>query len=226
MKRRNLLLIGIVMGVLSLSGCGNTTDGGNTTQSSVASSESSVEVSEEDNAPSEESSAPEQETESVENPGNQQSDSEVVAALDAIWNGIAEDEKFPCYGGNVTNPVDGAPGELDVTDADSLTYTLLIPEGIQSSVEAAADLVHFMNANTFTSAAVKVSSDQAGFIEQLSDGILQTQFMCGMPDRLVIMSYGDTVIYTFGADELVVQFKDSANNNLEGVKVEVDQLFE
>ena len=62
--------------------------------------------------------------------------------------------------------------------------------------------------------------------DTLKTDILGARFMCGFPERLVIISTGDYVAYAYGADDLVTTFKDIASEKIEGVKVEVDQLFE
>lgn len=238
MKRKQILLVtGMILGLLVLGGCGNTENQGNGTQTVESSQESSVgstesqETSQEEESQipdsSEEAETASQEPDGSGNAGDKQTAEGTVEVLEAIWKGFGEEERFPCYGGSISNPVDGAPGAMEVSDTDTLTYTLLIPEELQGEIQEAATMVHFMNANTFTSAALKVEQDkQAAFIDTLQDAVLHAEFMCGFPERLVVISAGDYVAYAFGEDSFVSKFEEEAQNNIEGVKVEVNQLFE
>lgn len=150
-----------------------------------------------------------------------------VEILNDVWDNFPENDKFDTIGGGTDNAVENKPGSVDITDTDTLTYSLLVPESLQSEISEAASLVHMLNANTYTSVALKLKdADKDEFVETLKTDILNARFMCGFPERLVIISVGDYVAYAYGADDLVTTFKDIASEKIEGVKVEVDQLFE
>lgn len=155
---------------------------------------------------------------------NYQSSAEV---LETVWNGLSEDNKFPAYGGDQTAPVDGAPGKVDVSNTDVLTYSLLIPEASQNSVTDVATLMHYINPNSFTGATVKVASNQQDdFTSQLKSHILSSQFICGFPERLVILSTGDYVIYAFGAEDIIASFEDAAMANVKDIKLIAQEAFD
>lgn len=163
-------------------------------------------------------------------PSNGDSTSSLASAveiLNDVWDNFPENDKFDTIGGGTDNAVENKPGSVDITDTDTLTYSLLVPESLQSEISEAASLVHMLNANTYTSVALKLKdADKDEFVETLKTDILNARFMCGFPERLVIISVGDYVAYAYGADDLVTTFKDIASEKIEGVKVEVDQLFE
>ncbi len=145
-----------------------------------------------------------------------------------IWDSFPEDGKFSCFGGNnLEDPVMDAPGSFDVNDKDSLSSTLLVPEALQGSIDNAASLVHMMNANTFTGAVIhlkdKAAADAA---EEIKKAVTGNQFMCGFPERLVIVTAGDYVIYAFGAGEIINNFKKAAEEKVEGAEVVCDQPME
>ena len=129
-------------------------------------------------------------------------------ALSAIWDEYEAD--FPVYGGSVENPVDGAPGAVDVSDKDLLKNTLLIPDGME--VTEAATVVHMMNGNTFTAAAIKVEGmDKYEASTALLDSFLSTQFVCGVPDRIAIGDFYGYIIIVYGEDEIIDSFKRVAS---------------
>lgn len=143
--------------------------------------------------------------------------------LDVLWNSSSKD--FPAFGGNFENNVENEPGELPVDDKDTMTSTLLIPEDVQSHVTGAATLYHMMNTNTFTGAALKldgITADDAA--AKIKDAFKNNQFMCGMPDKIVIYTVGNDLVYCYGAGDVVDDFMSGAGN-LEGGKLAVDEAY-
>ena len=128
-----------------------------------------------------------------------------VDLLTAVWNAYPESEKFSVVGGSLDNPVDGAPGAFPVDDAASLT--------------------HMMNANSFTCGAfhVKNSGDVSAVADALRQNVQNTQWMCGFPDKLVVLTYGEYVVALFGADDLVDDFVNTMTATYTGVQTACDE---
>lgn len=146
-----------------------------------------------------------------------------VEVLNAIWD--QTEEKFPAYGGSIEESVADAPGKLLLTDTDTMTYTLLIPESVQGQIVDAATLMHMMNANTFTGVAMKLDGMKVeDAANQIKDAFMNNQFVCGIPDKIVVATLGDYVVYAYGAADIVDDFKTIAGN-LEGANVVVDQMY-
>ena len=122
----------------------------------------------------------------------------------------SEDDKFPAAGGDAEHSVDGAPGSFDVSNADNLTYQLTFPSADVSLIDGAASLVHMMNLNTFTCGAFHVSD--AGNVSTVAADIRSAvqgkQWMCGFPERLVILTSGQYVVSVYGNESLVNTFRD------------------
>lgn len=133
------------------------------------------------------------------------------ALLNTVWDAFTEDEAFAVVGGDSEHAVDGAAGILDISNTDTLVYTLHIPEAEIENIDEAASLIHAMNTNTFTAAALhmKVSENAEAFIEALENEIMNTRWMCGFPDIYKIFSVnaGDYVVYAFGSEDNVENFK-------------------
>ena len=106
--------------------------------------------------------------------------------LETVWNTYGEDEKFAVVGGDFSeaNTREDAPGVFDLKDRALADSELGLPE--TAAVDEAASLVHMMNANTFTAAAYHATGDTAELAQQLRDNIMQRQWMCGFPDKLVV----------------------------------------
>ena len=164
--------------------------------------------------PAEETSAePPTETPKAETPAEDKPAAAVddaLTILNAIWNTYSDEEKFPAAGGDSEHAVDGAPGSFDVSNADSLSYLLTFPADDASLIDSAASLVHMMNMNTFTCGAFHVAD--ANNVARLADDLRTTiqakRWMCGFPDKLVIVTVGQSVLSVYGNEELVNTFRD------------------
>ena len=135
---------------------------------------------------------------------------DALTILNAIWNTYSDEEKFPAAGGDSEHAVDGAPGIFDVSNADNLSYQLTFPADDASLIDSAASLVHMMNLNTFTCGAFHVAD--ANNVARLADDLRTTiqakHWMCGFPDKLVIVTVGQSVLSVYGNEELVNTFRD------------------
>ena len=132
--------------------------------------------------------------------------------LNTVWNSYAEDDKFAVAGGDMSeeNMTMGAPGNYGINDAEAIDATLGIPASSLDKIDNAASLVHMMNANTFTCGAfhVKDQNDISALASEMKDNIMTRQWMCGFPDKLVIVSVDSYIVSFFGNEEIIDQFRD------------------
>lgn len=129
--------------------------------------------------------------------------------MQTVWDNYAEDQKFAVMGGGMENPVDGGPGSVPL-DEEGISYSLLIPEEQLANVTEVVSMIHMMNANTFTSAAYKLAEGVSveAFAAAMKDAIMNNQWMCGFPDRLLIESVpGGYVVVAFGKEDPMASFK-------------------
>lgn len=129
--------------------------------------------------------------------------------LETVWADYSEDEKFPIIGGAMSAPVDNAPGSFDLAD-EGLNYLLLVPAEQTGNITEAASMIHMMNTNTFTCAAFKLAEgvSAADFGAAMKDAVLNNQWMCGFPDRLLISSLGGAyVVMAFGVNDAMNPFE-------------------
>lgn len=147
-----------------------------------------------------------------EDKGNKENIEDAVALLAAVWDTYGDDEKFAAAGGGGSETVDferDAPGKFSTEATDALDYTLGLPADSAAKIDDAASLMHMMNANTFTCGAFHVtkSDDVTAVADSLKENILKRQWMCGFPDKLVVITVDDYVISAFGNGELIDNFK-------------------
>lgn len=129
--------------------------------------------------------------------------------LTEVWDAHGEDQKFPVTGGDYDNMVDDGPGKVNTEDGDTMDNLFGFPADMADKIDDAASLMHMMNANTFTAAAyhVKDPQDLDTLTKALRDNIQARHWMCGFPEKLIIMTVGDYAVSMYGNTDLCENFK-------------------
>lgn len=222
MKKLIVLLLAASM-TASLTACG----GSSTQGSTAANTESSIEseISSETAAPEETVTESLSETETAAGETGTDSSESIsspeAALLNSIYTAFAEDQKFPIGGGDSANLVMDAPGAFDITNVEELESSLGFPSSQAANIDGAASMIHMMNANTFTGAAYHLidGADADAFAEAVKETVLAKQWICGMPDTLVILSADGYIITAYGNAELIENFKTTALSAVSGSEV-------
>ncbi len=150
--------------------------------------------------------------------------------LNTVWKRYSEDEKFPAAGGDFSeeNMKDGAPGNFSVSDSGTLASTLAVPEDSAAQLKKAASLVHMMNLNTFTAGAfqLKDSKNADAFAAAMQSSLENRRWVCGFPDKFVILQVDGYVVSVFGAEDLVDTFKAKTLKAYKDAKVYCEKSVE
>ncbi|CVI70040.1 hypothetical protein NDGK_01742 [Clostridiales bacterium CHKCI001] len=148
---------------------------------------------------------------------------DAVSLLTTVWNSYQEDEKFSVIGGDFSeeNQNMNGPGKYSLEDGAALDSALGFPADSVTKIDDAASLVHMMNANTFTCGAFHVadSNDLTSITTSIKENILNRQWMCGFPDKLVIVSVDDYIVSMFGDTQLIDTFKQKLTTAYSSVEV-------
>ncbi|MBE6775489.1 MAG: hypothetical protein E7543_04790 [Ruminococcaceae bacterium] len=149
---------------------------------------------------------------------------DATEVLSTVWAGYAdeaEENKFPIGGGDSANLTMDAPGKFDIAATEELDVTLALPASQTANIEDAASMVHMMNANNFTGAAYKLKegTDVAAFAKDFQDGLNGRQWMCGFPERFVVIQTGNFVVTAFGNGQIIELFATKASNTLENAAI-------
>lgn len=127
---------------------------------------------------------------------------DALSILTAVWNTYSDDEKFPA--------TEDAPISMDISDTDNISYLLTFPAEDAALIDGAASLTHMMNLNTFTCGAFHAVSaqDVTKLADDLHTAIADKQWMCGFPDKLVVVTLDQYVISMYGHEDLINTFRD------------------
>ena len=130
------------------------------------------------------------------------------------------------YNFDTVNP-EGPAAFVALADTD-YDDNLGFPAAEASKIENAASMFNMMNTNTFTCYTVKLTSgtDVNAMANTLKENILNRQWLCGMPEKLVIISCpGNYLLVVWGVVEfggIVDPVVDSILATIEGSCIVVE----
>ena len=144
--------------------------------------------------------------------------------LEKVWSKYSTDEKFPATGGSEKHMKEDMPSKFDVSDAEALDFELGFPKANASEIDDAASLMHMLNQNNFSCGVyhIKGSGNAEALAGKIKENILARQWMCGFPEKLVILTVGDYIVSVFGAKELTDTFTAKLSAEYSSAK----QLFD
>ncbi len=146
---------------------------------------------------------------------------DATEVLTTVFAAYAEENKFPVGGGDEANQSFEAPAKYDHTLAEELNVVAKLPAGQSANITEAATAMHMMNSNSFTGAAYKLAdgADAAAFAEDFKAELDNAQWMCGFPEKFVVIKTGSFVVTAFGVADIMDYFKTTATATLEGAEV-------
>ena len=158
--------------------------------------------------------------------------------INIVFNGYnataTEDTMLYVAGGNINNfettSMEGPAAFIALADSD-YNDNLGIPESEASKIASAASMFNMMNTNVFNSFAVqfKDGTDVDASIEAIKANILSRQWICGAPEKLVIVKMpGDCILVVWGAVNyggIVDPFAASIPTLVEGATIVVEHTF-
>lgn len=222
MKKLIALMLVVAMAATMIVGCSKKDDQKETTAPETTAPETTA-------AP-ETTTAPE--TTAPEGADVEIAESGALKMMNAIWDSYmknaGEDMLFPMAGGDTQNSVMDAPGIVNVKNAEYMSNIMNVPAELHAQIDEAANLMHMMNANTFTAGAYHVTagSDMDAFVKTLTEGIKGTQWMCGFPEKLMIATVnGEYVVAVYGAGELIDIFKIQMTTVYADAKIVVEEAL-
>ena len=133
--------------------------------------------------------------------------------LTKVWDeykaSASEDVQFPIGGGDAENMTMDAPGKYDVSiegGADGLTATYCVPADVIEKADSFATGIHMMMSNNFSTVALHVTdaANTEAVVTSIKDATINNQWMCGMPEKLIIVTVGeDYVVSAYGLEALI-----------------------
>lgn len=150
-----------------------------------------------------------------------------LEVINTIWSNVAEADKFPVGGGDSANLNAEGPGKFDHTNKDELDVTLALPAALADKIDDAASMMHMMNANQLTAAAYRLveGTDAESFAKDYKANLDGRRWMCGFPEKFVVIQSGNYVVTAFGNGMNIDNFKAAAEK-LENASVLLEGAIE
>lgn len=152
--------------------------------------------------------------------------SDPVTLLNSVWALFAEDEKFAVTGGDFSSEeLIQEAGSFSLENPDSLDYVAGFPAAEIGNIDSAATLMHMMNQNTFTAGAYHVvdGADMAALSKAIRNNIMDRMWMCGFPDKLIVVNVGDYIVSAFGKNQPIDNFAAHLVEAYPTAKIVVDE---
>lgn len=130
-----------------------------------------------------------------------------ISFYNKVWAEFGDDNKFAAVGGDVENSTSDAPGAYSLSTEDNIAnfkYYLHVTDELYDMLDTdIATLQHMMNLNSFSSAVAKLKdpTKASEFAEGYKTAIQNQQWMCGFPDKVVVISVGDYVVMAYGLEQ-------------------------
>ena len=140
----------------------------------------------------------------------------VSELFNGVWNLYSDDEKFPVAGGDFDHANMEAPDIFDiVANKEAFTATYLVSGEMLADIDGeVVTLQHMMNTNTFCAAMFNISDSSkiSSYAEEYKKIVQGNQWMCGMPDTVVVMAVDNAMIISYGEDETVRDFMNKCTS--------------
>ena len=161
-----------------------------------------------------------------------------IELLNIVFSGYnataTEETMLYVAGGNIYNfetvNQEGPAAFVALADTD-YNENLGIPESEAAKIESAASMFNMMNTNVFNCFTVqfKAGTDVDASINAIKENILARRWMCGAPEKLVIVKMpGDYILVVWGAVQfggIVDPFAASIATLVEGATTVVEHNF-
>ena len=144
-----------------------------------------------------------------------------VEVLTKVFDTYAEENKFPICGGDEANMSWEGPAKYDVALVEELNVVAHLPATQNANIEEAANVMNAMNANSFTGAAylLKADADAAAFAADFKADLDNAQWMCGFPEKFVVIKTGSYIVTAYGLADNIDYFKTQATTALTAAEV-------
>ena len=112
------------------------------------------------------------------------------------------------------------PGPLSLDDRENLQNQTLFPADAVDKIQNAAIFYNLMNMNngTFSAFKVKNASDVQVLADRLRENLKTNHWICGSPERFLIMRADDVLICAYGLETSVTAWKNAVNSAYDGAQ--------
>ena len=119
------------------------------------------------------------------------------------------------------------PGSISLDDSEYLESQTLFPAASLDRIGSAAVFFNTMNMNngTFAAFEVKNAEDVQALADILKSKVKNNQWICGFPERFLIMRADNVLIFSYGLADSVNAFKSAVSSEYTNASVLYDEAL-
>ena len=135
---------------------------------------------------------------------------DALEVLTTVWGTYGEADLFPVAGGDAEHANWEGPAKFDLAATEELEATYCVTADIAANVDDAATMMHAMMMNNFTFGVYHLTdaSNMEAFTNTVKEDLLAKQWMCGQPEKVMIITVGDYVVSVYGLTDLLDTFTE------------------
>ena len=116
------------------------------------------------------------------------------------------------------------PGAISPDDGEMLESQTLFPAASADKLDSAAVYFNMLNQNngTFAAFEIKNEGDMQTLADMMKSKVKNNAWICGFPERYLIMRVGDVMLFSYGLDDSLTAWK----NAVASVYAEAEVLYD
>ena len=134
---------------------------------------------------------------------------DALEILTTVWGSYAEADLFPVAGGDAEHANWEGPAKFELTAAEELTANYGVNADLIAQIDDAATMMHAMMMNNFTFGVYHLTdaSNMEAFTNTVKEDLLAKQWMCGQPEKFIVITVGEYVVAGYGLAQLIDTFE-------------------
>jgi hypothetical protein len=134
---------------------------------------------------------------------------DALEVLTTVWGTYGEADLFPVAGGDAEHANWEGPAKFDLAATEELEATYCVTADIAANVDDAATMMHAMMINNFALGVYHLtdSAKMDEFTSTLKTNLLEKQWMCGQPEKFIVITVGEYVVAGYGLAQLIDTFE-------------------
>ena len=133
---------------------------------------------------------------------------DALEILTTVWGTYEEADLFPVAGGDAENANWEGPAKFALTATEELEATYGVSADLAAQIDDAATMMHAMMINNFALGVYHLTdaANVSSFADTMKTNLLEKQWLCGQPEKVMIVTVGDYVLAGYGLADLIDTF--------------------
>ena len=134
---------------------------------------------------------------------------DALEVLTTVWGTYEEAELFPVAGGDAEHANWEGPAKFELAATEELEATYGVTADLAANIDDAATMMHAMMMNNFAVGVYHLTdaSTMDNFTSTIKTNLLEKQWLCGQPEKVIVITVGEYVVAGYGLAQLIDTFE-------------------